>query len=87
MRFKSITASGVEVQGRVDRQEASSGLSTIEYSFNYMGQTYEKVHRLPSLFCPSSLESVTSTVILDKNKPGRAFLRDLYCASPTSSVG
>lgn len=86
LRFKSILASGVPVQATIGPQGSTSGLATIEYSYDYNGESYEKSHSLPSLFCPGALESTESVVIVDSENPDRSFLRDLYC-SPVSNTG
>lgn len=81
-RFKSIQsvfANGMEVVGKIENVHFRRDRGNVVYRYEYQGKSYSGVNAIMKNARTQSLTpGMEIVLIVDKNDPGRALIRDLY---------
>jgi hypothetical protein len=77
--FSTIFEDGQQTQATISRVSFYRDRGRIDYEYTYMGQQYKSgnaVHKIRRVTDLKIGDQVT--VMIDRNKPNRAFIKDLY---------
>jgi hypothetical protein len=79
MLFTSIFEDGQQVPAKITHVSFYRDRGTVGYEYTYMGQTFKSSSMLHKVSRVTKLQVDEQVIVLvDRNKPKRAFIKDLY---------
>jgi hypothetical protein len=79
MLFTSVFEDGQQVTAKITHISFHRDRGTVGYEYTYMGQIYKSSSMLHKISRVTKLQVDEQVVVLvDRNKPKRAFIKDLY---------